>query len=89
MQDKIGQRNAINAAVGIGGGAWKDYEDNSGNLLMTIKITGDDQNELQEINDAFYYGLIHSQDLVIQNLLLVELFTLERLIFGFLKIQAQ
>jgi hypothetical protein len=53
MQDKIGQKNAINAAVGIGGGAWKDYEDNSGNLLMTIKITGDDQNELQEINDAF------------------------------------
>ena len=53
MQDKIGQKNAINAAVGIGGGAWKDYEDNSGNLLMTIKITGDDKNELQEINDAF------------------------------------
>ena len=53
MQDKIGQKNAIHAAVGIGGGAWKDYEDNSGNLLMTIKITGDDQNELQEINDAF------------------------------------
>src|SRR5210317_2345487 len=53
VQDKIGQRNAINAAVGIGGGAWKDYEDNSGNLLMTIKITGDDKNELQEINDTF------------------------------------
>ena len=53
MQDKIGQRNAVNAAVGIGGGAWKDYEDNSGNLLMTIKITGDNKNELQEINDAF------------------------------------
>ena len=52
MQDKIGQTNAIKAAVGIGGGAWKDYEDNSGNLLMTIKITGDDRNELQEINDA-------------------------------------
>ena len=53
MQDKIGQENALNAAVGIGGGAWKDYEDNSGNLLMTIKITGDNKNELQEINDAF------------------------------------
>ena len=53
MQDKIGQKNAINAAVGLGGGVWKDYEDNSGNLLMTIKITGDDKNELQEINDAF------------------------------------
>ena len=53
MQDKIGQKNAINAAVGLGGGVWKDYEDNSGNLLMTIKITGDDKNELQEIYDAF------------------------------------
>ena len=74
-------------AVGIGGGAWKDYEDNSGNLLMTIKITGDDQNELQEINDAFLYGQIHRQDLVIQNLLPVELCMLEILIFGFLKTQ--
>jgi hypothetical protein len=53
MQDKIGQKNAVNAAVGLGGGAWKDYEDDSGNLFMTIKITGDDKNELQEINDAF------------------------------------
>jgi hypothetical protein len=53
MQDKIGQKNAINAAVGLGGGVWKDYEDNSGNLLMTIKITGDDKKELQEIYDAF------------------------------------
>ena len=53
MQDKIGQKNAVNAAVGIGGGAWKDYEDNFGNLLMTVKISGDDNNELQEINDAF------------------------------------
>jgi hypothetical protein len=53
MQEKIGQKNAVNAAVGLGGGAWKDYEDDSGNLLMTIKITGDDKNELQEINDAF------------------------------------
>jgi len=53
MQDKIGQENAINAAVGIGGGAWKDYVDSSGNLLMTLKITGDNKNELQEINNAF------------------------------------
>ena len=53
MQDKIGQKNAINAAVGIGGGAWKDYVDSSGNLLMTLKITGDDKSELKEINDAF------------------------------------
>ena len=53
MQDKIGQTNAINAAVGIGGGSWKDYEDSSGNLLMTLKLTGDDKNELQEIYEAF------------------------------------
>ena len=53
MQDKIGQKIAVDAAVGIGGGAWKDYVDSSGNLLMTIKITGDDKNELQEINNAF------------------------------------
>ena len=53
MQDKIGQTNAINAAVGIGGGSWKDYEDSSGNLLMTLKLTGDNKNELQEIYEAF------------------------------------
>ena len=53
MQDKIGQSSAINAAVGIGGGNWKDYEDSSGNLLMTLKLTGDDKNELQEIYEAF------------------------------------
>ncbi len=53
MQEKIGQISAVNAAIGIGGGAWKDYEDNSGNLLMTFKISGDNKNELQEINDAF------------------------------------
>ncbi len=53
MQDKIGQTNAINAAVGIGGGNWKDYEDSSGNLLMTLKLTGDNNDELQEIYEAF------------------------------------
>tara|TARA_Y100000816_G_scaffold280676_1_gene254322 strand:- start:715 stop:2112 length:1398 start_codon:yes stop_codon:yes gene_type:complete len=53
MQDKIGQSSAINAAVGIGGGNWKDYEDSSGNLLMTLKLTGDNKNELQEIYEAF------------------------------------
>jgi hypothetical protein len=53
MQDKIGQASAINAAVGIGGGSWKDYEDSSGNLLMTLKLTGDNKNELQEIYEAF------------------------------------
>ena len=53
MQDKIGQKNAVNAAIGIGGGAWKDYVNDSGELLMTLKISGDDSTELQEIYDAF------------------------------------
>ena len=53
MQDKIGQKNAVNAAIGIGGGAWKDYVNDSGELLMTLKLTGDDSTELQEIYDAF------------------------------------
>ena len=53
MQDKIGQKNAVNAAIGIGGGAWKDYVNDSGELLMTLKLTGDDPTELQEIYDAF------------------------------------
>ena len=53
MQDKIGQKNAVNAAIGIGGGAWKDYVNDSGELLMTLKLSGDDSTELQEIYDAF------------------------------------
>ena len=53
MQDKIGQKNAVNAAVGIGGGSWKDYVNDSGELLMTLKLSGDDSTELQEIYDTF------------------------------------
>jgi hypothetical protein len=53
MQDKIGQKNAVNAAIGIGGGSWKDYVNDSGELLMTLKLSGDDSTELQEIYDAF------------------------------------
>ena len=53
MQDKIGQKNAVNAAIGIGGGAWKDYVNDSDELLMTLKLSGDDSTELQEIYDAF------------------------------------
>lgn len=53
MQDTIGPRNAITAAVGIGGGSWKDYIDNSENLIMTVKISGDTPEDLNEIYDAF------------------------------------
>ena len=53
MQDKIGQKNAVNAAVGIGGGSWKDYVNDSGELLMTLKLSGDNSTELQEIYDTF------------------------------------
>ncbi len=27
LQPQIGQATAVNAAIGIGGGSWKDYED--------------------------------------------------------------
>ncbi len=37
----------------VGCGAWKDYVNDSGELLMTLKLTGDDPTELQEIYDAF------------------------------------
>ena len=53
MQDKIGQKNAVNAAIGIGGGVWKDYVNDAGELLMTLKLSGDDSTELQEIYDSF------------------------------------
>ena len=53
MEDKISQKNAVNAAVGIVGGAWKDYVNDSGELLMTLKLSGDDSTELQEIYDTF------------------------------------
>ena len=43
----------FNAAIGIGGGSWKDYEDENSNLLMTVKISGDNTKELTEIYDSF------------------------------------
>jgi len=53
MQDNIGQKNAVKAAVGVGGGSWKDYVNDSGELLMTVKLSGDNSTELQELYDAF------------------------------------
>ena len=43
----------IQAAIGLGGGAWKDYVDSRGALFMSLKISGDNVNELNEIHDAF------------------------------------
>ena len=53
LQDTIGPIPAITAAVGIGGGSWKDYVDSSGNLVMTVKISGDTSVDLDEIYDAY------------------------------------
>ena len=53
LQDTIGPRPAIQSAVGIGGGSWKDYVDSDGNLVMTLKISGDTEKDLNEIYDAF------------------------------------
>ena len=53
LQDTIGPIPAITAAVGIGGGSWKDYVDSSGNLVMTVKISGDTSADLDEIYDAY------------------------------------
>lgn len=53
LQSTVGPMNAITAAVGIGGGAWKDYTDSSGNLIMTVKISGDTNTELDEIFQAY------------------------------------
>ncbi len=43
----------IKAAIGLGGGAWKDYVDSRGALFMSLKISGDNVTELNEIHDAF------------------------------------
>ena len=53
LQTKIGQKDAVNAAIGLGGGSWVDYVNESNDLFMTVKISGDDVNELNEISDAF------------------------------------
>ena len=52
-QGVIGRPNAVQAAIGIGGGSWKDYVNENGNLVMTAKISGDNQTELSEIYQAW------------------------------------
>ena len=53
LQPQIGPSIAVNAAIGIGGGSWKDYEDENDNLLMTLKVSGDNGKELTEIYDSY------------------------------------
>ena len=53
LQTKIGQNDAVNAAIGLGGGSWVDYINDKNDLFMTVKIQGDDINELNEISNAF------------------------------------
>jgi len=54
LQGQSGQQlPAVQAAVGLGGGAWKDYVDSRGALIMSLKISGDDVTELNEIHEAF------------------------------------
>jgi len=53
LQSTVGPRDAITAAVGIGGGSWKDYTDSSGNLIMTVKISGDTSTDLDEIYQTY------------------------------------
>jgi hypothetical protein len=53
LQDFIGRVESVKAAIGIGGGAWKDYVDDEGNLVMTLKVSGDTAQDLFEIYDAY------------------------------------
>tara|TARA_Y100000591_G_scaffold166464_1_gene143600 strand:+ start:649 stop:2055 length:1407 start_codon:yes stop_codon:yes gene_type:complete len=53
LQSKIGQVDAVNAAIGLGGGSWVDYINNENDLFMTVKIQGDNDEELNEIAEAF------------------------------------
>ena len=53
LQSKIGQVDAVNAAIGLGGGSWVDYINDKNDLFMTVKIQGDNEQELNEIGEAF------------------------------------
>ena len=53
LQSKIGQVDAVNAAIGLGGGSWVDYINDKNDLFMTVKILGDNEQELNEIGEAF------------------------------------
>ena len=53
LQSKIGKVDAVNAAIGLGGGSLVDYINNQNDLFMTVKIRGDNEKELNEIAEAF------------------------------------
>ena len=53
LQGNIGQKQAVEAAVGLNGGSWKDYQDAEGKLFMSVKLNGDNSTELSEIYEAF------------------------------------
>ena len=55
LQDFIGRVESTTAAVGLGGGSWKDYVDSNGNLVMSVKISGDTAQDLKEIYDAYIH----------------------------------
>ena len=52
-QPFLGRQVAVAAGIGIGGGTWIDYIDQNDNLLMTVKISGDNYDDLFEIFEAF------------------------------------
>jgi NADH:ubiquinone oxidoreductase subunit C len=57
VQGDIGRQLAVPAGVGIGGGKWIDYINDNNNLLMTIKVSGDTSEDLDEIYQAFAAGI--------------------------------
>ena len=52
-QPFLGRQLAVAAGIGIGGGSWIDYSDQNDNLLMTVKISGDNFDDLFEIFETF------------------------------------
>lgn len=53
LQDTIGRGASVTAAIGLGGGAWKDYVNSSQQLMMSLKMTGDTPEDLEEIYNAY------------------------------------
>ena len=53
LQDTIGRVASVKAAIGLGGGAWKDYVNSSQQLMMSLKMTGDTPEDLEEIYNAY------------------------------------
>ena len=58
VQGSIGRQSAVPAGIGIGGGKWVDYIDDKNNLLMTVKVSGDTPEDLDEIYQALAVGVL-------------------------------